>query len=349
MGLFMVFFKLGSFALGSLLFSVGISFGNVSSIECKVPVSEKICYTLGEESRDCVEPPREMVPYKLGEQIELIFSAAPPAMQRAMCALDHLFISKSIMEHASGFQRATEIHLSWLAIHSLHVSFESFVEQEFSSYGTGATFADLGLGYDPQDLRLSDAHILEYEVEYTKERIKGLNYPLAYLMFHELAHLMEQHPKFNNHHGFGYFSCNWQYQSANNYRLHALDRRIKGYAMVLDEHPKLGQDSSVLIELANGNYATFYATANAAEDFAELVTVYIMHNHFGVNYRISKEGGLLFDLESQLQNERMQPKLDIVKLALAFPETSKKLRRDIRLDRKLCRETFDPSLLTVLP
>ncbi|GLQ16198.1 putative zinc-binding metallopeptidase [Maritalea porphyrae] len=335
----------------AILLLYGLSVGNVvaESIECKTPISQKICYTLGGDTRECIDPPTELTHYKLGEQIELIYSIAPPTMQRAMCALDHLFISEEIHEHAAGIQLATEIHLSWYAIHLFHESMESFIEGEFSRYATGATFAGLEKGYDPQDLRLTDAHLLRYEVAYTKGRIEGLNYPLAYLLFHELAHFLEKHPRFNNHHSFGYFSCNSQYQAANNYRLHALDRRIKGYAMVLDQHPKIGQDSAILQELEDDNYATFYALANAGEDFAELVAEYIMHQHLGVNYRVMKGDEVLFERAKQFKNNKIQPKLEVVKLALAFPEMSRKQKREVRKDRRLCRGVFDPRLMTVLP
>jgi len=337
-------------AIGAFLFigsSIGIAFAE--RIECNVPISEKICYTLGDNSRDCIDPQSELAPYNLGEQIELIYSIAPPTMQRAMCALDHLFISEIIHEHAAGVQRATEIHLSWHAVHLFHQSMESFIEGELSRYATGATFAGLEKGYEPQDLRLTDAHLLNYEVEFTKGRIEKLNYSLAYLLFHELAHFLENHPKFNNHHSFGYFSCNWDYQSANNYRLHALDRRIKGYAMVLDQHPKLGQDSAILRELEDDNYATFYAMANAGEDFAELVAEYIMHVHLGVNYQVLKGDDVVFERAKQFQNEKIQPKLEIVKLALSFPEMTRKQKREVRKDRRLCRGLFDPKLMTELP
>ncbi len=180
-------------------------------------------------------------------------------------------------------------------------------------------------------------------------RIEKLNYALAYLLFHELAHFMEGHPKFNNHHSFGYLSCNWDYQSANNYRLHALDRRIKGYAMVLEQHPQIGQDSSLLRELEGDNYPTFYALANEAEDFAELVAECIMHTHLGVNYRVLKDDEVVFERAKQFKNDGMQPKLEIVKLALSFPEMTRKQKREVRKDRRLCRGLFDPTLMTELP
>lgn len=337
-------------AVGVFLFlviSIGSSFAE--PFECDVFISDKICYIRGGDNRDCIEVPKELAPYKLGEQIELIYSIAPPTMQRAMCALDHLFISEEIHKHAAGVQRATEIHLSWYAVHLFHRSMENLVERELSRYATGATFAGLEKGYDPQDLRLTDAHLLRYEVAYTKGRIEGLNYPLAYLLFHELAHFLEKHPRFNNHHSFGYFSCNSQYQAANNYRLHALDRRIKGYAMVLAQHPKIGQDSAILQELEDDNYATFYALANAGEDFAELVAEYITHQHLGVNYRVMKGDEVLFERAKQFKNNKIQPKLEVVKLALAFPEMSRKQKREVRKDRRLCRGVFDPRLMTVLP
>ena len=340
------FLRRGFFAASFCAFS---SCAFAEEIVCDRPISEKICYTLDHESRACRDTPEELAVYNLEDQLERIFEVAPKTMQRAFCDLDTLFVSKEFREHSAGYQKHTEMWLSWYAIHLFQRTMENLIEREFAHYGTGATFISRDFGYAPQDLRLTDAHSLQYEVEYTKGRIAGLNYAFAYLMFHEFAHFMENHPTYNNHHRFGYFSCNGQYQSKNNYRVHALDQKLKGYAITLRQHPKIGQDSSILREMERGNYSTFYASANYKEDFAELLAEYIMYEHLGVNFRIWKGEEVLFERAKQFANDAMQPKLAVVKLALEFPDLAKKEKRAIRTDRKLCRGLFDPTLMTRLP
>ncbi|MGJ8529103.1 hypothetical protein [Maritalea sp.] len=324
------------------------AFSQASAIQCKVPISEKVCYTLSHESRDCIDPPKELAVYKLGEQLELIFDVAPSAMQQTMCDLDALFVAKEFEGHGSGFLRNTEMYLGWDAVVRMQRTYSSLIETSFSRYALGANFFKTYREIDPGKWKFTDASQLYYDIEYTKPRIKDLNYALANLIFHELAHLMESHPRLSILHRFGFFGCNSQLQRSSNYILLAADRILKGYVFTLKHYPAEGQDSSLLRELEQSNYSTPYAMANAAEDFAEVMSEYIMFEHFGVNFRIRKGDEILFDRRKQFQNENMQAKLDIVKLVLALPSMAKKKRRALRLDRKLCRGMFDPKLMTQL-
>lgn len=317
-------------------------------IVCKVPISEKLCFTKSDKLRTCKPPPAHLESINTAQQLDLIFELSPPAMQQTMCDLNRLYISQKIVKHASGVQHATDISLSWEALSRMQRSYQAMLEQLIGGYARGAIFNNEDEGVLPGRWRFSDGHMLTVELEYNSPRVLELNYSFAYLMLHELAHLMGSHPRLNKNSGMRFLTCNGQYHLKNRDALLKKGVVLQGYVTALDHYPMPPQDSSLLLELEQSEFATFYALSNSEEDFAETMAEYTMLEFFGVNYKVLKGDRVLFDRARQFKNANIKPKLDVVKMVLSLMDKSKKERRDLRLDRKLCRGMFDPALFTNL-
>lgn len=307
---------------------------------CDVPISQKICYVKDDYDRQCIDKPQALFYINVAQQIDAIYQNAPVLMKKAMCAIKQIKISKKIRHRASAFYRKKSIYFSWDSFVNTQRSYNYVVERKLSIYGKREKPPIPDAKRDSEYLKIIDNYKLAYNISYSKSYDDNMNHNLLRLFYHEVAHLIDDHKDFNRFAPLDILRCYQRHQQSNAVVYTAKASKIKGYRYLFPDQLKEGLDSQILVELFNSEYPTFYAMSSQKEDFAELMTGYIMLNHHGINYQVSKGDELLFDRAEQFRHDNIQPKLNIVKTMLALHEMSEDTLKAFFQDQVHCRGDF---------
>lgn len=305
---------------------------------CATPPSDKICYADYPFQDRCGPLPDSYAAYPVEPQFDLVFEKSPRIIKEAFCAVDEIRVVKNY--HLTGtvaFVRGTTIYFDRQKLFYLLLR-----NNEEALPPTQYRWTWLS-----DDSRyFEDGGDLELVLNFAEPNNWGLRYSFASVLIHELGHIVDTNADYNSRPNLGLFHCEFAHQALNKSDYQSRNA-LAGYEAIFSDILGVGESSERLLDLDEAGFNSFYGRNNQFEDFAELFAAYIMLEHFGVSYSITKQDETLFDLVTHFQQPALQRKLNIVESIVNYHNLSEAERQAFQADLLACRGDFTPSALPI--
>ncbi|MCF4099633.1 putative zinc-binding metallopeptidase [Maritalea mediterranea] len=314
----------------------GVSAANAEV--CATPPSDKICYAEYPFQERCNPLPDSYAAYPVEPQFDLVFEKSPRIIKDAFCAVEEIRVVKNY--HLTGtvaFVRGTTIYFDRQLLFYLLLR---------NDEETAAPTQYRWNWLNGESRYFEDGNDLELVLKIAESNNWGLRYSFASVLIHELAHIIDTNPAYNSRPNLGLLHCEFAHQALNKSD-YQTSTELAGYEAIFSDILSTEESSERLLDLEEAGFNSFYGRNNQFEDFAELFAAYIMLDHFGVSYSITKQDEILFDLETHFEQPALQRKLNIVKTIVNYHALSEAERDAFQKDMLACRGDFTPSLLPI--
>ena len=302
-------------------FSFSLSSNPPSAYEvaCGMPLREKLCFLDSQSVAECgLEDERFNV---LEGRIAGVFEAAPEQVKGKMCTTSAFVVahpSNGIEPWVGAFTNYEIIGINLTLWQNIFTPFESFLHGMLTGYIGEKRFNSI-----------KDAEFIKIEMDEQSDFQPGLNYTLAQMIFHEVAHLVEADLKEPA------FHCLPKPDEQQDLPL--IEPEASAYCEKY-LHPE--QDFTLLEKLQNSDMVSLYATCSKAEDFAETYTAYIMSEHLNRNFTATIDGREIFNSAHHLQSEKLKGKVNTIKTILNFGKLTDGKKLQMSKEHKTCTGRF---------
>ncbi len=284
-----------------------------------MPLREKLCFLDSQGIAECgLDEKRFDV---LEDRISGVFEVAPEQVKGKMCTTSAFVVAhpgNGIEPWVGAFTNYEAIGINLALWQNIFTPFESFLHGMLTGY----------IG-EKRVNSIKGAEFIKIKMDDESDFKPGLNYTLAQMIFHEVAHLVEADLKKPA------FHCLPKLEEQQGLPL--IEPEASAYCEKY-LHPE--QDITLLEKLQNSNVVSLYATCSKAEDFAETYTAYIMSEHLNRNFTAIIDDREIFSSAHHLQSEKLKGKVNTIKTILNFGKLTDGKKLQLARQHKSCTGAF---------